>query len=245
MPKTPEALTTMPPAAAQALRALGENLAIARVRRRESQRAWARRLGCSVPTLIRMERGEADYLAVERQLRLERAHDAFRLAKAVLLALELEVGDGHTLRSEGCDNGARLTWRDDFVFQSLKGDQRCVEAAEMMDRRARFVDRPPLRQRRDETIQVAAFELVRIAGESLEVADPVIVRSRLEYVVKGQCREHREAARTSAPDGGAVAIDKPPGDDVLDGGDHVARVYDSPIAVEALAVSASEAAAPA
>jgi len=48
----------MPPAAAQALRALGENLAIARIRRRESQRAWAKRLGISVPTLIRMERGD-------------------------------------------------------------------------------------------------------------------------------------------------------------------------------------------
>jgi hypothetical protein len=41
MPKTPQALLTIPPAAAQALRALGENLAIARTRRRESQRAWA------------------------------------------------------------------------------------------------------------------------------------------------------------------------------------------------------------
>src|SRR5256885_7030119 len=58
MPKNPAALVTMPPAAAQALRALGENLAIARIRRRESQRAWAKRLGCSVPTLIRMERGD-------------------------------------------------------------------------------------------------------------------------------------------------------------------------------------------
>jgi transcriptional regulator with XRE-family HTH domain len=48
----------MPPAAAQALRALGENLAIARSRRRESQRAWAKRLGVSIPTLIRMERGD-------------------------------------------------------------------------------------------------------------------------------------------------------------------------------------------
>jgi hypothetical protein len=48
----------MPPAASQALRALGENLAIARIRRRESQRAWAKRIGCSVPTLIRMERGD-------------------------------------------------------------------------------------------------------------------------------------------------------------------------------------------
>jgi hypothetical protein len=58
MPKTPQALLTMPPAAGQALRALGENLAIARVRRRESQRAWSTRLGISVPTLIRMERGD-------------------------------------------------------------------------------------------------------------------------------------------------------------------------------------------
>jgi transcriptional regulator with XRE-family HTH domain len=48
----------MPPAAEQALRSLGENLAIARIRRHESQRAWAKRLGCSVPTLIRMERGD-------------------------------------------------------------------------------------------------------------------------------------------------------------------------------------------
>jgi hypothetical protein len=58
MPKSPMALTVMPPAAVQALRALGENLAIARVRRRESQRAWSKRVGCSVPTLIRMERGD-------------------------------------------------------------------------------------------------------------------------------------------------------------------------------------------
>jgi transcriptional regulator with XRE-family HTH domain len=58
MPKRPEALLALPPAVAQAMRALGENLAVARVRRRESQRTWAKRLGVSVPTLIRMERGD-------------------------------------------------------------------------------------------------------------------------------------------------------------------------------------------
>jgi transcriptional regulator with XRE-family HTH domain len=58
MPKSPQALLTLPPAATQALKSLGENLAIARVRRRESQRDWAKRLGISVPTLIRMERGD-------------------------------------------------------------------------------------------------------------------------------------------------------------------------------------------
>jgi len=58
MPKSPLALSTLPPAALQALKTLGEHLAVARVRRRESQRTWARRLGCSVPTLIRLERGD-------------------------------------------------------------------------------------------------------------------------------------------------------------------------------------------
>jgi transcriptional regulator with XRE-family HTH domain len=63
MPKRPKALTTLPPAAARALQSLGENLAIARLRRSESQRTWATRLGVSVPTLIRMERGDAGVAA--------------------------------------------------------------------------------------------------------------------------------------------------------------------------------------
>ena len=59
MPKSPKALETLPPAVSQALARLGENLAIARLRRRESQRTWAKRLGVSLPTLIRLERGDA------------------------------------------------------------------------------------------------------------------------------------------------------------------------------------------
>lgn len=58
MPKAPAAFASLPPAALLALKKLGENLAIARVRRRESQRVWSKRLGVSVPTLIRLERGD-------------------------------------------------------------------------------------------------------------------------------------------------------------------------------------------
>jgi transcriptional regulator with XRE-family HTH domain len=58
MPKVPDALASMPPAVSAALQRLGENLALARVRRKESQRVWARRLGVSVPTLIRLEQGD-------------------------------------------------------------------------------------------------------------------------------------------------------------------------------------------
>ena len=59
MPKSSRALESLPPAVTQALARLGENLAIARLRRRESQRSWAKRLGVSLPTLIRLERGDA------------------------------------------------------------------------------------------------------------------------------------------------------------------------------------------
>jgi transcriptional regulator with XRE-family HTH domain len=41
-----------------ALARLGEDLALARVRRKESQRQWASRMGISVPTLISLERGD-------------------------------------------------------------------------------------------------------------------------------------------------------------------------------------------
>lgn len=58
MPRTPQALTSLPPAVAAALARLGENLALARVRRKQSQREWAQRLGVSVPTLIRLEKGD-------------------------------------------------------------------------------------------------------------------------------------------------------------------------------------------
>lgn len=48
----------LPLEARSALVRLGEHLALARVRRKESQRRWAGRIGISVPTLIRLERGD-------------------------------------------------------------------------------------------------------------------------------------------------------------------------------------------
>ena len=59
MSKASQAITSLPPAASQALKSLGQNLAVARIRRNESQRVWAKRLGVSIPTLIRLEQGDA------------------------------------------------------------------------------------------------------------------------------------------------------------------------------------------
>lgn len=58
MSKPAAAAEFLPAAVDRALKELGANLALARQRRKESQRSWATRLSVSVPTLIRMERGD-------------------------------------------------------------------------------------------------------------------------------------------------------------------------------------------
>jgi DNA-binding XRE family transcriptional regulator len=58
MPKSAKVADSLPPIAAHALRQLAEHIAIARARRKESQRVWAERIGISVPTLIRLEKGD-------------------------------------------------------------------------------------------------------------------------------------------------------------------------------------------
>jgi transcriptional regulator with XRE-family HTH domain len=58
MSKSSLALNSLPPEVAASLQALGEHFALARLRRQESQKQWAGRLGVSVPTLIRLEKGD-------------------------------------------------------------------------------------------------------------------------------------------------------------------------------------------
>ena len=58
MSKRSNALDSMPAVVLVHLRELGENLAVARKRRREPLKAWAQRIGVSEPTLMRMEKGD-------------------------------------------------------------------------------------------------------------------------------------------------------------------------------------------
>lgn len=58
MPKTARALLQLPPATSAALEKLGADLAVARLRRKESLKTWAKRMGVSVPTLQRLEAGD-------------------------------------------------------------------------------------------------------------------------------------------------------------------------------------------
>lgn len=58
MPKTARALLQLPPATAGAIEKLGADLAVARLRRKESLRSWAQRMGVTVATLQRLEAGD-------------------------------------------------------------------------------------------------------------------------------------------------------------------------------------------
>lgn len=58
MTRSSPALAQMPPSTVAALQQLGADLAVARLRRKESLKTWAKRMGVSVPTLLRLEAGE-------------------------------------------------------------------------------------------------------------------------------------------------------------------------------------------
>jgi hypothetical protein len=56
--KLSPSLSSLPQETLSALATLGSDLSVARLRRQESLRSWAQRLGVSVPTLMKMERGD-------------------------------------------------------------------------------------------------------------------------------------------------------------------------------------------
>ncbi len=56
--KTTKAIQQLPPATLGALQKMGADLAVARLRRKESLRTWAKRMGVTVSTLQRLEAGD-------------------------------------------------------------------------------------------------------------------------------------------------------------------------------------------
>jgi transcriptional regulator with XRE-family HTH domain len=117
VPKRSSAIDKLPTAAAVHLQQLGENLAIARKRRKEPIRIWAERIGVSAPTVARMERGDPSVAMgvyatalwlIGRDMQLpalaEPAADVGALEEAVRAAARRSVRKAHsvsaTLRGE-------------------------------------------------------------------------------------------------------------------------------------------------
>ena len=58
MSRTPKAIDRLPPSTLAAIEKLGADLAVARLRRKESLAIWAKRMGVSISTLQRLEAGD-------------------------------------------------------------------------------------------------------------------------------------------------------------------------------------------
>ena len=105
MTKASPSLTQMPPSTLAALQQLGADLAVARLRRKESLKTWAKRVGVSVPTLLRLEAGEPSVslgvLATALWLiGRDAALGALATPKEDRGALELDVRQAETLGKE-------------------------------------------------------------------------------------------------------------------------------------------------
>lgn len=96
MPRRSEALDSLPHAATGALHRLGADLALARKRRKQSLRNWALRLNVSVPTLVKLEKGDPTVSAgvYATALWMIQRHEALAMLadpRQDLAALESEV----------------------------------------------------------------------------------------------------------------------------------------------------------
>jgi len=110
MPRISNAIESLPPASAAALRRLGGDLATARKRRRQSLRDWAARLNVSTPTLMRMEKGDPSVSAGVYATALWLINRAAALGsvadpKEDLAALETSVGEAARRYRRSSDDG--------------------------------------------------------------------------------------------------------------------------------------------
>lgn len=127
MTKASLALTQMPPSTLAALQQLGADLSVARLRRKESLKTWAKRMGVSVPTLLRLEAGEPSVslgvLATALWLiGRDAALGSLATPKEDRGALELDVRQAETLGKERVLATAQAKMKRASQRQSQKSD---------------------------------------------------------------------------------------------------------------------------
>lgn len=110
MPQVSPAVHSLPPAAIAALGKLGADLATARKRRRQSLKDWAQRLQVSIPTLMRLERGDPTvsmgvYCTALWMINRHEALAAAADPKEDLAALEAEIKDANRRHRVRGDQG--------------------------------------------------------------------------------------------------------------------------------------------
>ena len=198
-----------------------------------------------VERLQGIRRDEPEDLGEELDLRVERTADSLGAAEAVTFAWERDVRARDAPCGQGRDQRLRLGRRDDPVVEALHHEHRARDPVEEVDRRAFAVDIGHLRIRADEPVHVARFELVGVAREHLEVADPVSADAGREDVAEGEGCQRRVAAGTPTHDRQPLSVDVAALDEELGRRDDVVDIDDPPLRVELATVGpAIPAAAP-
>src|SRR5262245_1464338 len=182
---------------------------------------------------------EAEDLRVERELRLERAHDVLRLAEPVPFALVQQVRVWHAALAQRAHDQLRLARRHDAVVRPLEHEHRRRDPVGEVDRAALLVEGGLLRIRADERVLVLELELVRLAAaELLEVGDAEVRRAGGEGVGERERADRRVPTRAPSRDEEAARVGPPLVDEVAGGVDTVLQVDDAPQPVQPLPIRA-------
>lgn len=102
MSRTPKAIDRLTPATLAVIEKLGADLAVARLRRKESLASWAKRIGVSISTLQRLEAGDPTVsvgIVASALWLISRDGALWELAAPAndLAAMELEVREAEEL----------------------------------------------------------------------------------------------------------------------------------------------------
>ena len=168
------------------------------------------------------------------KLRVEDASYALGVPETVLLAVEQKIADRNTALLQCRDHEFCLVRRNDAILRSLEEDHWCREPLDMMDGGAFGVGLYVVWIQTNQPVEVTGLELVRVARESLKVADAVLARTRAKHFVvfRRERAERRVTASAAAANHELLGIGVPVLDQPARAGDAVLDVDETPLFFE-------------
>ena len=128
MPKQNTSPADYPQAVLQQIESLGQNIAIARKRRGESQAQWARRLGVSQPTMARIERGDPSVAMASYVMCMWLINPAVAVADLVAPQTDHAALEREIVRARKTRSGTKRNSHDEGVAASEGQDSHRARA---------------------------------------------------------------------------------------------------------------------